>query len=88
MTNDMLMINAGSDPIEVSKRARALTGITGLMLVVWFAVMAVTPVNSSSDISTTPAAVQPAHESSDSESGLGRGSSIDDPVTTGVDMHG
>jgi hypothetical protein len=42
MTNDMLMINAGSDPIEVSKRARALTAITGLMLVLWLAVVVVT----------------------------------------------
>ena len=88
MTNDMLMTNANSDPIEASRRARTLTGISALVLVLWFAVIAVTPVNSSSDISTMPAAVQPGHESSDSESSLGRGSSIDDPVTSGVDMHG
>ena len=88
MTNDMLMNNAGSDTVEASKRARALTGITALILVLWLAVIAVTPVNSSSDISMTPAAVQPAHESSGSESSVGRGSSVDDPVTGGVDMHG
>jgi len=50
--------------------------------------MAVTPADSSSVVSTTPAVVQPAHESLSNESSLGRGSSIDDPVTSGVDMHG
>jgi hypothetical protein len=87
MGTDM-MNNADSDTIEASKRAWAFTAVTALMLVFWLAVMAVTPANSSSDISTTPAAVQPAHESSGSESSFGRGSSIDDPVTGGVDMHG
>jgi hypothetical protein len=88
MTTDMLMMNTDSDKIEASKRAWAFTLVTALMLVLWFAVIAVTPANSSSDISTTPAAVQPAYESSGSESNLGHGSSIDDPVTSGVDMHG
>ena len=88
MSTDMLMNNADSNTIEASKRAWAFTAVTALMLVLLFAVTTVTPVNSSSDISTTPAAVQPAHESSGSESSLGRGSSIDDPVTSGVDMHG
>ena len=88
MTTDMLMMNTDSDTIEASKRAWAFTAVTALMLVLWLAVMAVTPANSSSDISTTPAVVQPAHESSSNESSLGRGSSIDDPVTSGVDMHG
>jgi NADH:ubiquinone oxidoreductase subunit 6 (subunit J) len=91
MGTDMMMINADSDTIETSKRAWAFTVVTALMLVLWLAVIAVTPANSSADsadISTTPAAVQPAHESSSNESSLGRGSSIDDPVTSGVDMHG
>ena len=88
MRTDMLMINAPSDTIGASKRAPALTVGAALVLVFWFAVTAVTPVNSSSDISTTPAVVQPAHESSSNESSLGRGSSIDDAVTGGVDMHG
>ena len=88
MSTDMLMNNAHSDTIEASKRAWAFTAVTALMLVLWLAVTTVTPANSSSDISTTPAAVQPAHESSSNESSLGRGSSIDDPVTSGVDMHG
>ena len=88
MGTDMLINNANSDTIEASKRAWAFTAVTALMVVLLFAVTTVTPVNSSSDISTTPAAVQPAHESSSNESSLGRGSSIDDPVTSGVDMHG
>ena len=88
MSTDMLMINADSDTIEASKRALAFTAVTALMLVLLFAVTTVTPVNSSSDMSTTPAVVQPAHESSSNESSLGRGSNIDDPVTSGVDMHG
>jgi hypothetical protein len=88
MTTDTLMMNTDSDTIEASKRAWAFTAVTALMLLLWFAVMAVTPASSSADVSTTPAAVQPAHESSSNESSLGRGSSIDDPVTSGVDMHG
>ena len=88
MSTDMLMINTDPDAIEASKRAWAFTAVTALMLVLWFAVIAVTPANSSSDISTTPAAVPPASESSSTEPSLGRGSSIDDPVTSGVDMHG
>ena len=88
MRTDMLMINAPSEKISASKRAPALTAGAALVLVFWFAVTAVTPVNSSSDMSTTPAAVQPAHESSSNEWSLGRGSSIDDPVTSGVDAHG
>ena len=88
MRTDKLMINADSDTIATSKRAPALAVGAALVLVFWFAVMAVTPVNSASDMSTTPAVVQPAHESSSNESSLGRGSSIDDPVTSGVDMHG
>jgi hypothetical protein len=87
MRTDMLMINADTDTIGASKRAPALTVGAALVLVFWFAVTTVTPVNSSSDMST-PAVVQPAHESSGSESNLGRGSNIDDPVTSGVDMHG
>ena len=88
MRTDMLMTKADADTIGASKRARAVKAITASMLVLGFAVIALTPVDSSSDISTTPAAVQPAHESSSNESSLGRGSSIDDPVTSGVDMHG
>ena len=88
MSTDMLMINTDPDTIEASKRAWAFTAVTALVLALWLAVMAVTPANSSSVISTTPAVVQPAHESSSNESSLGRGSSIDDPVTSGVDMHG
>ena len=88
MGTDMLMNNADSNTIEASKRAWAFTAVTALMLVLWLAVMAVTPANSSSDVATTPAAVQPAHESSSSESSFGRGSSIDDAVTGGVDAHG
>ena len=67
MSTDMLMINAHSDTIEASKRAWAFTAATALMLVLLFAVTTVTPVNSSSDISTTPAVVQPAQESSSNE---------------------
>ena len=88
MRTDKLMINADSDKIGASRRAWGLTAVTVLMLVLSLAVIVVTPTNSSSDVSTAPAAVQPAHESSGSESSLGRGSSIDDPITSGVDMHG
>ena len=59
MGTDMLMNNADSDTIEASKRAWAFTAVTALVLVLWFAVIAVTPANSSSDISTTPAASSP-----------------------------
>jgi hypothetical protein len=88
MRTDMLMNNADSDTIRAFKRARAVKAATASMLVFWLAAIALTPVESSYDISTTPAAVQPAHESSGSESSFGRGSSIDDSVTGGVDMHG
>ena len=88
MRTDMLMIKTHSDTIAAFKRARAVKAVTASMLVLWLAGIALTPVDSSSDISTTPAAVQPAHESSGSESSLGRGSSVDDAVTGGVDMHG
>ena len=88
MRTDMLMINADSDTIQASKRARAVKAVTASIMVLWLAGIALTSVDSSSDSSTTPAAVQPAHESSGSESSLGRGSNIDDPVTSGVDMHG
>lgn len=91
MRTEMLMFNAEADTIGASKRARAITAVTAVtasMLVLWLAAIALTPVDSSSDTSTTPAAVQPAHESSGSESNRGHGSSIDDPVTSGVDMHG
>ena len=88
MRTDMLMFKADPDTIGASKRARAVTAVIASMLVLWLAAIALTPVDSSSDISTTPAAVQPAHESSGSESNRGHGSSIDDPVTSGVDMHG
>ena len=88
MRTGMLMTNADADTIGASKRARAVKAVTASMLVLWLAAIALTSVDSSSDISTTPAAVQPAHESSGSESSLGRGSSIDDPITSGVDMHG
>ena len=87
MRTDMLMINTHSDTIGVSKRAPAFTVAATLVLVFWLAVTTVTPVNSSSDMST-PAIVQPAHESSSNESSFGHGSSIDDPLTSGVDMHG
>ena len=88
MRTDMLMTKADADPIGASKRARAVKAITASMLALGFAAIALTPVDPSSDISPKPAAVEPAHESSGSESSLGRGSSIDDPVTSGVDMHG
>ena len=88
MRTDMLMINAHSNTIGASKRAPAFAVVTALVLVLWFAVTTGTPVNSSSDMSTTPAFVQPTHESSSSESSFGRGSSIDDAVTSGVDAHG
>jgi hypothetical protein len=42
MPTDKLMTNAESDRIKASKRARALTAITGLMLVLWLAVVVVT----------------------------------------------
>ena len=88
MRTDMLMTNAPSDTIAAFKRPRAVKAVIASMLVLWLAGIALAPVDSSSDISTTPAAVQPAHESSGSESSFGRGSSVDDPVTGGVDMHG
>ena len=91
MRTDMLMFNAEADTIGASRRARAVTAVTVVtasMLVLWLAAIALTPVDSSSDTSTTPAAVQPAHESSGSDPSLGRGSSIEDAVTSGVDMHG
>ena len=88
MRTDMLMFKADADTIGASKRARAVTALTASMLVLWLAAIALTPVDSISDISTTPTAVEPAYESSGSESNPGRGSSIDDPVTSGVDMHG
>ena len=88
MRTDMLMTKADVDTIGASKRARTVKAVAASMLVLGLAAIALTSVDSSSDISTTPAAIQPAHESSGSESSLGRGSSIDDPVTSGVDMHG
>ena len=88
MRTEMLMTNAASDTIQASKRARAVKAFAASMLVFWLAAIALTPVESSSDTSTTPTAVQPAHESSGSDPSLGRGSSIDDAVTGGVDMHG
>ena len=87
MRTDM-MTKADSDKIGTSKRTRAVIAITASMLVLWLAAIAFTPVDSSSDISPKPAAVQPAHESSGSETSPGRGSSIDEPGTSGVDMHG
>ncbi len=87
MRTDMLMFNPHSNTIGASKRAPAFAVATALVLVLWF-VTTGTPVNSSSDMSTTPAFVQPTHESSSSESSFGRGSSIDDAVTSGVDAHG
>ncbi len=80
MRTDMLMTNPHSNKIGASKRAPAFAVGAALVLVLWF-VTTGTPVNSSSDISTAPAIVQPAHESSSNDSSLGRGSSIDDPLT-------
>ncbi len=87
MRNEMMMFNAQSNTIGASKHAPTFSVAAALVLVLWF-VATGTLVNSSSDISTTPAVAQPAHESSSSESSFGRGSSIDDPVTSGVDVHG
>lgn len=87
MRNDMMMFNAHSSTIGASKRAPAFAVAVALVLVLWF-VATGTPVNSSADMSTTPAFVQPTPESSSSESNFGRGSSIDDAVTSGVDAHG
>jgi hypothetical protein len=88
MRTDTMMITADSDTIQASKGARAVKAFTASVLVLWLAAITLTPVDWSADISTTPVAVQPAHESSGSESSLGHGSSIDDAVTGGVDMHG
>jgi hypothetical protein len=87
MRTDLLMFNTHSKTIGASKRAPAFAVAAALVLVLWF-VTTGTPVNSSSYMSTTPAFVQPTHESSSSESSFGRGSSIDDAVTSGVDAHG
>ena len=71
MGTDMLMNNADSGRSK-HPSARGLSRRSLLVLVLWFAVTTVTPANSSSDISTTPAVVQPAHESSSNESSLSR----------------
>jgi hypothetical protein len=89
MRTDKLMINTDPEAIAAFKRALAFKVAAALTVVFTFAVIAVmAPRSPSSDASMTPAAVQPANESSRSEADFGRGSDINDPATRGVDMHG
>ena len=91
MRTDKMMINADPETIAAFKRALAFKVAAALTVVFSLAVIALTaPAGPNLDASmiTSPAIVQPAHESSRDQSDRGHGSDIDDKVTFGVDMHG
>jgi hypothetical protein len=87
----MMMINADPESMAAFKRVRVYKAVASLMILIGLGVIAVIapPTGAEPALSSTSAtAAADPSESSKHESYVGHGASIDDPLTSGVDVHG